>query len=82
MNGTPLRRVNQRFVLGTKTTVDISGVKVPEKLNDDYFKRSKVDKKQAKKEGDIFEANKEGYKVNKEYTEIKAGVERATNSGN
>ena len=63
MNGCPLRRVNQRFLLGTKTSVDISGVKVPEKLNDDYFRRSRTDKKQAKKEGDIFEAKKEGYKV-------------------
>ncbi len=58
--------MNQRFVLGTKTKVDISGVKVPEKINDSYFKRAKVDKKQAKKDGDIFEAKKEDYKVRKE----------------
>jgi large subunit ribosomal protein L6e len=36
INGVPLRRVNQSYVIGTSTKVDISGVKV-EKFDDKYF---------------------------------------------
>merc|ERR1711936_416013 len=61
LNGCPLRRINQRYLLATKTKVDVSGVKVPEHINDAYFKRAKKAAK-AKKEGDIFEAKKEEYK--------------------
>jgi len=61
INGTPLRRVNQRFLLATSTKIDVSGVKVPDTVNDKYFARIKAEKT-AKKEGDIFDAKKEGYK--------------------
>lgn len=39
INGVPLRRVNQAYVIATKTTLDISKVKVDAKFGDDYFKR-------------------------------------------
>merc|ERR1712241_729429 len=65
-NGCPLRRVNQRYLLATKTKVDVSGVAIPEHVNDAYFKRAAAAKKAAaaagKKDGDIFEAKKESYK--------------------
>merc|ERR1712203_1138985 len=61
LNGTPLRRVNQRFLLATSTKVDVSGVKVPESINDKYFARIKAEKG-AKKDGEIFDAKKEEYK--------------------
>ena len=72
VNGCPLRRVNQRFVVATSTSIDLSGVKVPEKIDDAYFRRARKEKKgAAKKEGDIFEAKKESYKVGLYYsTEI------------
>jgi len=60
LNGCPMRRINQRFVIATKTKVDISKVKLPETVNDAYFARVKAEKK-SKKEGDIFEAKKEVY---------------------
>merc|ERR1711872_950960 len=60
VNGCPLRRINQRFVIATKTKLDVSGVKVPESSNDEYFARVKAEGK--KKEGDIFETKKEEYK--------------------
>ena len=64
VNGCPLRRVNQRFVVATSTSIDLTGVKVAEKLDDAYFRRARKEKKgAAKKEGDIFEAKKESYKV-------------------
>jgi len=63
INACPIRRIHQRYVIGTETKLDISGVKLPENMNDDYFRRDR--KKRAKKEeGDIFAAKKESYKVN------------------
>ena len=40
INGVPLRRVNQAYVIATSTNVDVSGADVS-KINDDYFARSK-----------------------------------------
>merc|ERR1711992_134121 len=60
LNGCPLRRVNQRYLLATKTKVDVSGVAIPEHINDAYFKRAAA--AAGKKDGDIFEAKKESYK--------------------
>ena len=45
LNGVPLRRVPQSYVIGTSTTVDVSGVKVPDSVNDDFFKKPKSQKK-------------------------------------
>ncbi|KAK9282848.1 hypothetical protein L1049_011071 [Liquidambar formosana] len=57
INGVPLRRVNQSYVIGTATKVDVSGVNV-EKFDDKYFaKETKMKKK--KGEGEFFEAEKE-----------------------
>ena len=59
-NGCPLRRVNQIYLLATSTKVDVSGVNIPEHINDEYFRRAP--KKANNKEGDIFESKKEEYK--------------------
>ena len=56
INGVPLRRVNQSYVIATSTKVDISGVNV-EKFDDKYFAKE-VEKKK-KGEGEFFEAEKE-----------------------
>ena len=37
-----MRRINQRYLLATKTSVDVSAVKLPENINDDYFKVRQV----------------------------------------
>ncbi|XP_066257876.1 large ribosomal subunit protein eL6 [Euwallacea similis] len=62
INGCPLRRISQRYVIGTQTKIDISEVKLPKNLNDTYFKRQRQ-KRAKKEEGDIFQKKKEGYKV-------------------
>ena len=38
LNGVPLRRVNQAYVVATSTKVDVSGVTLDDKFNDAYFK--------------------------------------------
>ncbi|CAG9767587.1 unnamed protein product [Ceutorhynchus assimilis] len=62
INACPIRRISQRYVIGTQTKIDISEVKLPETINDDYFKRQRQ-KRAKKEEGDIFQKKKEGYKV-------------------
>lgn len=57
MNGVPLRRVNQAYVIGTSTKVDISGVSV-DKFDDKYFAKQ-VEKKKKKGENEFFEGEKQ-----------------------
>ncbi|XP_010257392.1 PREDICTED: 60S ribosomal protein L6-like [Nelumbo nucifera] len=57
INGVPLRRVNQSYVIATSTKVDISGVNV-EKFDDKYFTKE-AEKKKKKGEGEFFESEKE-----------------------
>merc|ERR1711993_235776 len=63
LNGCPMRRINQNYLLATKTSVDVSAVKLPENVNDDYFKHAKAPKAKKTEGGDIFAAKKEEYKV-------------------
>jgi hypothetical protein len=56
VNGVPIRRVDQTYVIATSTKVDISGVDVS-KFDDKYFARDK--KKVKKTEGELFETEKE-----------------------
>merc|ERR1739845_254855 len=44
LNGCPLRRINQRYLLATSAKVDLAGVAVPENVNDKYFARVKAKK--------------------------------------
>ncbi|KAL5700482.1 60S ribosomal protein L6 [Ranunculus cassubicifolius] len=57
INGVPLRRVNQAYVIATSTKVDLAGLDVS-KYDDKYFAKQ-VEKKKKKGEGEFFEAEKE-----------------------
>lgn len=56
VNGVPLRRVNQAYVIATSTKIDISSVDVA-KHSDSYFKKEVTKKK--KGESEFFEAEKD-----------------------
>lgn len=56
MNGVPLSRVNQIYVIGTSTKLDLSSANF-EQYDDKFFKRVRQSKKNAEK--DIFEQKKE-----------------------
>lgn len=62
INSCPLRRVSQNYVIATSTRINISGLKIPAHVNDDYFKR-KREKRAKKEEGDIFSKKKDEYKA-------------------
>ena len=55
-----MRRCAPSHVIATSTKIDISGVKIPDNVNDAYFKRAKAAKKT---EEGIFEQTQEKYTV-------------------
>uniref|UniRef100_A0A1B6CXB1 60S ribosomal protein L6 n=1 Tax=Clastoptera arizonana TaxID=38151 RepID=A0A1B6CXB1_9HEMI len=66
INGVPLRRISQNYVIATSTKVNLSSVKLPENVDDKYFERAKDKKRPKKEEGDIFVAKKEKYKASEQ----------------
>jgi len=75
MNGCPLRRINQIYVIATSTKVDLSKVNIPENLTDAFFNRIKA-KKQKSTDGELFETKKEKYTVNEERKAAQVNVDK------
>jgi len=78
LNACPLRRVSQRFVIATSTRLDLGDFKVPDNLNDSFFRRIKNKTNKKTTEGDIFAEKKERYQPNeqrkKDQKEIDAAI--------
>jgi len=76
VNGCPMRRVDQRYIIATKTSIDISSVKIPDSVNDDLFKRTINNK--ATKKSSLFsneKKDKEKYAPSEERKKLTAEVE-------
>lgn len=76
LNGCPLRRINQIYVIATSTRLDLSKVNVPENLNDSFFNRVKAKKQKPAQGSEIFETKKEQYKVNEERKAAQLNVDK------
>ncbi|KAI9287589.1 ribosomal protein L6e-domain-containing protein [Umbelopsis sp. AD052] len=71
INGVPLRRVNQAYVIATSTKVDLSAAQIDEKFNDAYFTKKTVSNKKGSEE-EFFE----GEQKKKVYPETKANDQK------
>ncbi|CAF0768887.1 unnamed protein product [Brachionus calyciflorus] len=79
LNGCPLRRINQIYVIATSTKVDVSSVNVPENINDSFFNRVRAAKKQVKSAeagAEIFQQKKEQYSVTQERKDAQVNVDK------
>lgn len=74
VNRCPLRRISQSFVIATKTKIDLKDYKVPAHINDEYFRRVKLNK--AKKDDDIFDTKKERYQVSEKRKEDQKVIDK------
>ena len=78
VNGVPLRRCNQAYVIATSTKVDVSKVKVPDSIDDGYF--SKDNDPEDAKQGDeekFFATGKKGTSVSEQRKKDQAAVDKA-----
>jgi len=76
LNTCPLRRISQKYVIATRTKIDLKAFKLPAHINDQYFKRPK--KKQTKRtEGDIFAKKEEKYVPSEQRKKDQVEVDKA-----
>ncbi|CAE6432335.1 unnamed protein product, partial [Rhizoctonia solani] len=73
VNGVPLRRVNQAYVIATSTKIDLSSVSIDEKINDKYFSRP-ASTTSGDKESEFFSEGKP--KPKEAYPEAKASDQK------
>merc|ERR1712003_287002 len=74
VNGVPMRRAIPSQMIATSTKLDISGIAIPAKVNDAYFKRTKVAKKS---EEGIFEQTQAKYSASEERKADQKAVDAA-----
>ena len=76
VNGVPLRRVNQAYVIATSASVDVSKVDVS-KYTDDFFARARKAKGKGKSEEGFFDKTKATYEMSAERKAAQAAVDKA-----
>ncbi|KAI5893474.1 60S ribosomal protein L6 [Schizophyllum commune H4-8] len=74
VNGVPLRRVNQAYVIATSTKLELGDYKVDEKINDAYFAKEKTKGSQSA-EAEFFEDGKP--KAKEAFPESKAADQKS-----
>jgi len=75
LNGCPLRRVNQIYTIATSTRLKTNHVKIPARVNDDYFRRKSL-KNVKHREGELFDTGKEEYTLSNERKEDQVIVDK------
>jgi len=77
LNNCPLRRICPKFVIATKTRLDISKVNLANHLNDEYFKRKGHRRRRpgSAADQDIFASKKEGYAVSDQRKEDQKSID-------
>merc|ERR1711936_1426627 len=74
INGVPMRRVNQKYVIPTSTKLDMN-VAIPDRVNDEYFSRVELNANEGQNEGEIFQTKKATYKASTERKEDQKAVD-------
>jgi len=74
VNGVPLRRVNQAYVIATSAKIDFEGITIDEKINDAYFAKPSV-KGRSSAEEEFFADGKP--KEKEPFSESKAADQKA-----
>ena len=80
INGVPLRRVNARYVIATKTSVDLKGIDnatVDKVGGADYFSRDKKADKKGSEEAFFSEGKKEKKEVDSKRVDDQKKVDKA-----
>jgi large subunit ribosomal protein L6e len=80
INGVPLRRVNARYVIATKTTVSLDGIDsatIDKVGGDEYFARDKKADKKGSEEAFFSEGKKEKKKIEGSRVEDQKKVDKA-----
>merc|ERR1712071_358733 len=76
INGVPLRRVNQKYVIATSTKLDFASA-IPDRVNDKYFSRIELNAHEGQNEGEIFQTKKAVYQASAERKEDQKAVDAA-----
>jgi large subunit ribosomal protein L6e len=74
LNGVPLRRVNQAYVIATSTKVDVSKANVKD-INDEFFARAVEKKKKGDNADSFFKAEEKKKELPKERVEKQKAVD-------
>jgi len=75
INGVPLRRVNQAYVIATSTIVELPELKLDEKLDDKFFKPQKEKTKKPKTEAEFFNKETKKKELKPERVELQKTVD-------
>merc|ERR1712113_1055043 len=75
INGVPLRRVNQKYVLPTSTKLELGSVAIPERVDDKYFARVELNAQDQQDQGEIFQQKKAVYSASAERKEDQKAVD-------
>merc|ERR1712178_188310 len=76
INGVPLRRVNQKYVIATSTKLAFDSA-IPDRVCDDYFSRIELNAHEGQNEGEIFQTKKATYQASAERKEDQKAVDAA-----